>query len=83
MLTIKELISHMVCSIVDLPEQVLIIEQDSESGVLYEVTVAKEDVGKIIGKKGRIASALRTVSKAAGAKQGVRVMFNVMNKPVE
>lgn len=80
---IEELISHIIRSIVDSPELIQIDVQDLENGTLYEVTVSKEDVGKIIGKKGRIAGAIRTISKAAGAKRGVRVMFNVMNEPLD
>lgn len=82
MLTVKDLIEGVVCSIVDDTDNVQIIEEETEGGVLYEITVSKGDVGKLIGKGGRVASALRTVAKAAGAKRGVRVLTNVMNKPL-
>ena len=45
--------------------------------------VGKDDVGKVIGKQGRVANAIRTVAKASGAKAGVRIMVNVFNKPME
>jgi hypothetical protein len=80
---IKVLVETMVKSIVDDVQNVKITEEQSEKGVLYEITVAKDDVGKLIGKGGRVASALRTISKASGAKNGVRVLINVMNKPLE
>lgn len=79
---IKSLVETMVVSIVDEVEKVKITEEVTESGILYEITVAKDDVGKLIGKGGRVASAIRTVAKASGAKNGVRVLINVMNKPL-
>ena len=80
---IKVLVETMVRSIVDDVQNVKITEEVSEKGVLYEITVSKDDVGKLIGKGGRVASALRTVAKASGAKNQVRVLINVMNKPLE
>jgi len=80
---VKNLIKTMICEIVDDSGSVNISVEETEKGVLFEVKVGKDDVGKIIGKKGRVASALRTVAKAAGAKQGIRVMVNVFNKPLE
>jgi uncharacterized protein len=80
---IKQLVETMVRSIVDDVQNVKLTEEVSEKGVLYEITVAKDDVGKLIGKGGRVASAIRTVAKASGAKHQVRVLINVMNKPLE
>lgn len=82
MVEIKNLIEMMVFSIVDETDKVQITEDVSEKGILYEITVSKDDVGKLIGKGGRVASALRTVAKASGAKNGVRILINVMNKPL-
>lgn len=83
MSNIESLIETMVTSIVDDEASVSIEESESEKGRLFEVKVAKDDVGKVIGKQGRIAGAIRTVAKAAGAKNGERIMVNVFNKPVE
>jgi len=81
---IVELLRTMVSSIVDDVSGVLVEEVPSKNpGKLYQVKVSKDDVGKVIGKEGRIASSLRTIAKAAGAKSGVKVMVNVFNKPVE
>jgi predicted RNA-binding protein YlqC (UPF0109 family) len=81
---VSDLLRVMVGSIVDDTDGVVVEEVPSKNpGVLFQVKVSKDDVGKVIGKEGRVASALRTVAKAAGAKQGVRVMVNVFNKPVE
>ena len=78
---IKDLIEKMVSSIVDNPEKISIVEEDSEKGLFFEISVAKDDVGKLIGKQGRIAMAIRTIAKASGAKNGVRVSVNIMKDP--
>lgn len=83
MLEIRKTIERMVCAIVDEEDKVQIREEEADGGILFEITVAKDDVGKLIGKGGRVASAIRTVAKASGAKNGVRVLVNVMNKPIE
>ena len=80
---ILNLVKTVVNSIIDEPEKSSITQSETEKGLLIEVKVAKDDVGKIIGKKGRVASALRTIAKASGAKLGQRVMINVYNKPME
>ena len=83
MLGVKSLLTEMVKSIVDDEASVLVIQTESEKGTLLEVRVGKADVGKVIGKQGRIAAALRTVTKAAAAKKGLHIMVNVFNKPSE
>ena len=81
-MTLKELLRSMICSIVDDVDNVKVEESTTEKGVSFQIAVAKDDVGKIIGTGGRIASALRTVAKAAGAKQGIRVLINVDKAPL-
>ncbi len=84
MSSVKELLTVMVTSIVDDESAVIVTESnDPEKGLLFEIRVGKDDVGKVIGKQGRIANAIRTVAKASGAKAGLRLMVNVFNKPVE
>ena len=79
----KELVEYIARAIVDNPDQVRIIEEPGEDDrVILKLEVAQEDKGKVIGKQGRIAAALRTVTKAAAAKRGHRVMVNVFNKPL-
>ena len=80
MSNISELLVVMIRSIVDDPDAVVVSEVASPKGPLFEVKVAADDVGKIIGKQGRIANAIRTIAKAAGAKANQRVMVNVLNK---
>ena len=81
--SVKSLIENMVGGIVDDPISMTVSTEETDRGTLYEIKVGKEDIGKIIGKKGRVASAIRTVAKAAGAKQGIRVMVNVFNRPAD
>lgn len=80
---VKNLIENIVSNIVDNPSQIYVTKEETDKGILFQVKVGKEDVGKIIGKQGRVASAIRTVAKAAGAKEGIRVMVNVFNKPAD
>lgn len=80
MKNVSDVLAVMIESIVDDPSAVSISEVPSSKGVLFEVRVGREDVGKIIGKQGRIANAVRTIAKAAGAKSKQRVMVNVLNK---
>jgi predicted RNA-binding protein YlqC (UPF0109 family) len=78
--SISELVGTMIRAIVDDPAAVSVSEVNSPKGPLFEVRVGASDVGKIIGKQGRIANAIRTIAKAAGAKSNQRVMVNVLNK---
>ncbi len=81
---IDVLIKSMVTAIVDDESAVTVSEAETDKeGTLFEVKVGKDDVGKVIGKQGRVANAIRTVAKASGAKHGVRIMVNVFNKPKE
>lgn len=80
-MSIKILLTTMVCSIVDDIHNVSIEEEETEAGLSFKISVAKDDVGKLIGTKGRIASAIRTIIKAAGAKKRIRVLVNVDKTP--
>ncbi|MBN1933643.1 MAG: KH domain-containing protein [Anaerolineae bacterium] len=65
----KELIEYIARSLVDDPSQVQVSEVDGASTVVYELHVAPEDVGRVIGKKGRVANAIRTLLHIVSAKQ--------------
>jgi len=69
----------MVRALVDNPEQVQVSEIEGESVVVYEVSVAEEDLGKVIGKSGRIANALRTVVKAAALKREKKATVEILS----
>lgn len=76
----EDLISYLVKILVDRPEQVQIRQINGQVSVIYEVHVAAEDMGKVIGREGRIANAIRTLAKAAaqkgsGARKKVQVEF--------
>ncbi|MDO8915078.1 MAG: KH domain-containing protein [Coriobacteriia bacterium] len=62
-----QLVTYLVRALVDEPDNVSIVEKRTGSDVLYEVTVASEEVGKLIGRQGRIVKAIRTIARAAGS----------------
>ena len=74
----KELIKHIVKALVDHPEQVAISEVESKQSTLLEIKVATEDMGKIIGKQGRTAQAIRTILNAASAKAKKRTIMEII-----
>jgi len=67
---VKELTEVMVKSVVDYPEQVGVTEVEGTDSLILEIRVAQEDMGKVIGKSGRIINAMRTVVSAASAAKG-------------
>lgn len=74
----KELLIYLAKAIVDSPDSVQVSEVQGERSTILELKVAPEDMGKVIGKQGRIAQALRTIVKAAAVKGGKRVMIEIM-----
>jgi uncharacterized protein len=76
----KELVELITKALVDYPEEVIIKETAGESIIILEIKVLQEDIGKVIGKEGRIANAIRTVVKAAAAKQGKKVTVEIITK---
>lgn len=74
----RELVEFVTKALVDNPMQVEVREVAGEKSVILEVRVAGEDMGKVIGKQGRIVRAIRTVAKAAAAKQGKRVEVEII-----
>ncbi len=69
----KDSLEAIITSLVNDPSQVSINELDGEKQVIFEVKVADSDMGKVIGKEGRIAKAIRTIMKALAAKEGKKV----------
>ena len=65
----KELLTIVIKNLVDTPDEVLITEKENEKSISYEVKVAKSDMGKVIGKKGKMAKSIRTVMKAVAVKE--------------
>jgi predicted RNA-binding protein YlqC (UPF0109 family) len=75
---LKQLIEYLVKALVDEPELVDIQEVPGDEATTYEVRVAADDLGKVIGKQGRIANALRTVAKAAAMKEKKKVYVEIV-----
>jgi len=75
---LKELIKHIVQALVDHPEQVTISAVEGKQRTVLEIKVAKEDIGKIIGKQGRTAQAIRTILNAASAKAKKRTIMEII-----
>lgn len=69
----KEILETIILNLVENKEAVQINELDGEKSVVFEVKVAESDMGKIIGKQGRLAKSIRTVMKAVAAKEQKRV----------
>ncbi|NLT95756.1 MAG: KH domain-containing protein [Clostridia bacterium] len=74
----RELVEFLAKSLVDNPEKVEVKEIIGDNSTILELTVAPEDMGKVIGKQGRIAKAIRTVVKAAATRKGEKVVIEIM-----
>ena len=74
----KELLEILARSLVDSPDAVKVNEITGEQSIILELKVAPEDMGKVIGKQGRIAKAIRTVVKAAAIKENKRVVVEII-----
>jgi uncharacterized protein len=74
----KELLETLAKALVDYPDEVSVNEVEGEKSIILELTVSKDDIGKVIGKQGRIAKAVRTVIKAAAVKSNKRVVVEIL-----
>ena len=74
----KELLEVLAKSLVDYPEAVDVREVEGEQSVILELRVAEGDMGKVIGKKGRIAQSIRTVMQAAASRENKRVVVEII-----
>ncbi|AEF82091.1 KH domain-containing protein [Leadbettera azotonutricia] len=75
----KDLVEYIVKSLVDDPSQVNVNVVEGEKSTILELRVASEDIGKVIGKHGRIAKAIRTVLQAATAKTGKHTVLEILD----
>ncbi|HIQ91712.1 MAG TPA: KH domain-containing protein [Candidatus Copromonas avistercoris] len=73
----KELVEVIAKALVDNPEEVVVTESEKEDEIVIELKVAASDVGKVIGKQGRIAKAIRSVVKAASSKTEKKVVVEI------
>ncbi len=74
----KDLVEYVIKSIVAEPEQVKITEENSEDGLLLKLEVAPDDKGRVIGRQGRVAQALRTLLRVKAAKEETRVRLEIL-----
>ena len=73
----RELVEVIAKALVDNPDEVVVTEKEEEKTLVLEVKVADSDMGKVIGKQGRIAKAIRSVVKAAAAKEDKKVIVDI------
>jgi predicted RNA-binding protein YlqC (UPF0109 family) len=74
----KELVEFIARSIVNAPDQVEVTEEQSELGIVLKLKVADDDKGRVIGKQGRIAEAMRTLIRVKAAKTGTRATLEIV-----
>lgn len=74
----KELVEYIVKSIVTDPDKVSVTTEDSEEGLLLKLEVAPDDKGRVIGKQGRVAEAIRTLLRVKAAKEETRVRLQIL-----
>jgi uncharacterized protein len=74
---VEELLEHVARRLVDRPEDVRVTREEREGVVVLKLEVAEADVGKVIGRHGRLARALRTLARASSAKTGERVLLEI------
>jgi predicted RNA-binding protein YlqC (UPF0109 family) len=74
----KELLEHIARALVDNPDDVVVNEVEGEQSLILELKVSEDDMGKVIGKQGRIAKAIRTVMKAAAIRDNKRVVVEII-----
>jgi predicted RNA-binding protein YlqC (UPF0109 family) len=75
---VKELVEYVAKSLVDDPSQVTVTEIEGGNSITLELRVAPEDMGRVIGRNGRVANAIRTLLRVQAAKEGKRVNLEIM-----
>jgi predicted RNA-binding protein YlqC (UPF0109 family) len=74
----KELVEYIAKSIVNAPDDVQVTQEEDEQGIILKLQVADEDKGRVIGKQGRIAEAMRTLIRVKAAKAGTRATLEII-----
>ena len=75
----KELLETLAKALVDKPDEVEVSAVESDRSIILQLKVADDDVGKVIGKEGRIAKALRTIVKASSVKEGKKAVVEIID----
>ena len=79
----KELVEVIARSLVDKPDEVVVSQREDDNAIIVELKVAQSDMGKVIGKQGRIAKAIRTVVKAKAVKENKNVTVEIAKEDEE
>jgi predicted RNA-binding protein YlqC (UPF0109 family) len=74
----KDLVEYIAKSLVNAPDDVVVTEEEEEDGIVLKLQVADEDKGRVIGKQGRIAQAIRTLIRVKAAKAGTRASLEII-----
>ena len=74
-----ELLEFLVKALVEEPEAVVVEELEEDGDLVYEISVAEDDLGRVIGKGGRVANAIRTIAKAAAVRLDRRVIVDILD----
>ncbi|MCR5703066.1 MAG: KH domain-containing protein [Eubacterium sp.] len=74
----KELVETIAKALVDSPDEVVVTEKENDREIILQLQVAQDDMGKVIGKQGRIAKAIRSVVKAAATKSDKKVKVEIL-----
>jgi predicted RNA-binding protein YlqC (UPF0109 family) len=75
----RDLVEYLTRALVDDPDAVTVEEVEEDGDIVLEISVAEDDVGRVIGRGGRIANALRTVAKAAAVREDRRVIVDILD----
>lgn len=76
----EELLEEIARSLVDKPDEVSVRKVEREDAVVFELRVAPDEIGKVIGRQGRVARALRTVVRAGGTRRGERALLEIVEE---
>ena len=74
----RELVEYIAKSIVNAPDDVVVTEESDDQGITFKLQVADDDKGRVIGKQGRVAQAIRTLLRVKAAKQGTRAALEIL-----
>ena len=75
----QDLLEFLTRALVEHPDQVVVEELEEDGDLVYEITVAEEDLGRVIGRRGRVANAIRSVAKAAAVRIERRVIVDILD----
>ena len=73
----KELVEVIAKALVDCPDEVVVTETENDKAIILELRVAQSDMGKVIGKQGRIAKAIRTIMRAAAGRENKKILVEI------